>query len=489
VARYLLDAWCPIGGAPIIQSALVLEPDELAQARLADVLQRFGYAVVTVRSTAEACEAASRTRFALTLISDQIDGGAAEPLRDLGRRPRSVGPVIVLAHGPDLERIAALSSAGADDIVDPLRPLELEKAIQKLSARLGREVSPPVEDAVTRVKAEVALWQSARMREVLKVVEQAAQIDITVMVTGETGTGKDLVARAIHHLSPRRAEPYVKVNCAAVPRELLESELFGHERGAFTGAHQLKIGKFEAAHRGTIFLDEIGDLHPDLQAKLLHVLQDGEFSRVGGKSTVRVDVRVIAATNQNLEAAVQAARFREDLYYRLNVINIEVPPLRERLADIRPLVEYFAARYSRLYKREGFEVHPRVLERLLEHNYMGNVRELENIVKRMIVLNDPLLTRASLPGQKIDGNGHGTRDADGGGNGKGEPASPPVSLKTIAREAAMAAERRTIMTVLEQTRWSRVKAAKVLNISYRALLYKIKRIGLEPKRSSYRPGV
>src|SRR5262249_59300309 len=177
---------------------------------------------------------------------------------------------------------------------------------------------------------------------------------VRVLICGETGTGKDLVARGIHHLSSRRGQPFVKVNCAAVPRELLESELFGHERGAFTGAHQLKIGKFESANRGTVFLDEIGDLHPALQAKLLHVLQDGSFSRVGGRSTLGVDVRVLAATNQDLEKAVAEGHFREDLYYRLNVIHLLVPPLRERASELPLLAHYFVERYAQLYRPAGF---------------------------------------------------------------------------------------------------------------------------------------
>src|SRR5438445_2843883 len=195
------------------------------------------------------------------------------------------------------------------------------------------------------------LWRSPAMRDVVAIIREAAGADITVVVTGETGTGKDLVARAIHSLSPRRTAPFVKVNCAAVPRDLLESELFGHERGAFTGAHKLKVGKFESAHRGTIFLDEIGDLHPDLQGKLLHVLQDGEFSRVGAKSALKVDVRVIAATNQNLARAARGGRFREELYYRLNVIQVAVPPLLGRLGWITLLLDNLARRNHKIFTR------------------------------------------------------------------------------------------------------------------------------------------
>ena len=269
-------------------------------------------------------------------------------------------------------------------------------------------------DTVARVRREVALWVGPRMQEIRDVIEQAARVDVTVLITGETGTGKELVARAVHYLGPRRNGPFVKVNCAAVARELLESELFGHERGAFTGAHQLKIGKFEAANQGTIFLDEIGDLHPALQGKLLHVLEDGQFSRVGARSNIKVDVRVIAATNQNLERAVKADQFREDLFYRLNVVRIGMPPLRERPEEIPLLADYFVQRYAKAFQREGFTLPPETMERLIQHNFPGNVRELENMIKRMIVLGDPGLRSTSLLGEAPNGDGQARRDGSQG---------------------------------------------------------------------------
>jgi two-component system response regulator AtoC len=292
------------------------------------------------------------------------------------------------------------------------------------------------------------------MREVRAIVCEAAGVDVTVLITGETGTGKDVVARAIHAMSSRRDGPFVKVNCAAVPRELLETELFGHERGAFTGAHRLNIGKFESAHRGTIFLDEIGDLDGALQAKLLHVLQDGDFSRVGGKSTLRTE-----------------GRFREDLYYRLNVVHVVVPPLRERVEEIPVLVEYFVDRYSKMYRRAGFALSPAVMDRLLRHRYPGNVRELENVIKRMIVLGDPLLARTPLANESPLRTNVAT------------PARlTNICLKEISHNASLAAERGAISQVLEETGWNRVRAAKMLRISYRALLYKMKRVGLHGPR-------
>ncbi len=352
----------------------------------------------------------------------------------------------------------------------PFRHEELAAAIKEATAPAGAPKQPP-EHALARIGREMELWCSPRMRDVREIIRDAARIDITVLVTGETGTGKDLVARAIHYFSGRRTRPFVKVNCAAVPRDLLESELFGHERGSFTGADKLKIGKFETAHQGTIFLDEIGDLHPALQAKLLHVLQDGDFSRVGGKSTLKVDVRVVAATNQDLERAVAEGRFREDLYYRLNVIRIVVPPLRERSEEIPALIEYFVQMYSKLFRREGFSISPTVMDGLLRHRYPGNIRELENSIKRMIVLRDPFPRLPSIP-------------TDATARSISPPSTPvlELSLKEISRKACLAAERDAIGRALEQTGWNRVRAAKALKISYRALLYKMKQSGLTGAR-------
>src|SRR6059036_2189409 len=340
----------------------------------------------------------------------------------------------------------------------PLSLDELQQAIDKVVRPQAEALGPAPEQLGGRIRREMELWCSPKMLEARQIIREAARVDVTVLVTGETGSGKELVARAIHHFSVRRAWPFVKVNCAAMPRELLESELFGYERGAFTGAHKLKIGKFEAAHRGTIFLDEIGDLHPALQAKLLHVLQDGEFSRIGGKSTLSVDVRVLAATNQDLQRAVAEYRFRDDLYYRLNVIHVFVPPLRERAIEIPLLANYFVERYAKLYRRDGFTIPPPVMERLTRHPFPGNVRELENLVKRMIVLDDPFLIRVPLP------------DPVAGGErlSASSPPPPEPSLKEIGRRASRAAEREAITKMLERTSWKDRKSTR-LNSSHRRL--------------------
>ena len=411
--------------------------------------------------------------FSFTLI-DLRGNGTDGPLlvRSLRQHGRNAGPIIAVterqANGVDtLQDVDAV-------VHKPLSLDELQQAIDRLVRPQAEAQGPAPEQAAGRIRREMELWVSAKMMEARQIIREAARVDVTVLVTGETGTGKELVARAIHHFSGRRTGPFVKVNCAAMPRELLESELFGFERGAFTGAHKLKIGKFEAAHNGTMFLDEIGDLHPALQAKLLHVLQDGEFSRIGGKSTLSVDVRVLAATNQDLERAVAEGRFREDLYYRLNVVHVFVPPLRERVTEIPMLVNYFVDRYSKLYRRDGFVIPSEVMHRLTRHRYPGNVRELENLVKRMIVLDDPYLTRIPLPEPGVS-----TELASA-------LPQPEPSLKEIARRASQAAEREAIARMLEQTGWNRVRAARALRISYRALLYKIKQAGLNGERSAAR---
>jgi two-component system, NtrC family, response regulator AtoC len=458
---------------------LVAAPDPRAQQHLAATLSEWGYEPVCVASSEGALLEMAQRRLLVSLLDLGTDVG--QLLRRLKSQGGSPGAIVVIADADASERAVEATALGADDFLQkPFSSDDLENVIKSALARPRRTWERMVDDeSRKRLREEVGLWRSPKMSEVREIIEQAARVDVTVLICGETGAGKDVVARAIHDASVRETGPFIKVNCAAVPRELLESELFGHERGAFTGAHQLKIGKFESADRGTIFLDEIGDLHPALQGKLLHVLQDGQFSRVGGRSTVKVDVRVLAATNQDLEQAVAAGRFREDLYYRLNVIQVMVPPLRERPEEIPVLAEYFMQRYSQVFRREGLRLPPETLQRLMHHRFPGNVRELENMIKRMIVLGDPLLRRSPLFGAPPPVEE----------NGIARPAkAASLSLKDIARKAAQVAEREAILQALEQTQWNRVRAAKLLEISYRALLYKIKDSGLDrERRGAHRP--
>jgi two-component system response regulator AtoC len=310
------------------------------------------------------------------------------------------------------------------------------------------------------------------MARVMEMIEQVADTDVTVVIHGESGVGKELVARALHYRSLRKNKPFIKINCAALPQELLESELFGYEKGAFTGAYNRKPGKFELAHGGTIFLDEIAEISPSLQAKLLQVLQDGEFARLGGKRDIQVSVRVLAATNKNLEEYVRLGRFREDLYYRLNVLNIHVPPLRERREEIPVLTQHLLDKYSRKYGKSGLTLSREANDLLLIHDWPGNVRELENMIKRMVVLGGEEAITRELCQQPTP-----TQPPEVKSQNVAEPR--PISLKEISRKAALQAEREVIQKTLDKTRWNRKMAARLLCISYKALLYKIKESGLE----------
>jgi two-component system response regulator AtoC len=369
-----------------------------------------------------------------------------------------------------------------------------------------------------------AVWgNSEKMRAIATVIEQVADSDVGVLIRGESGVGKELVSRAIHQRSTRRNRPFVKVNCAALPAELLESELFGHERGAFTGAANTRIGKFEQADTGTLMLDEIGEMKPALQAKLLHVLQDGEFTKLGSNKRIQVDVRVVAATNRDLEKMMLSGDFREDLYYRLKVIELMVPPLRERRDEIPTLIDFFIARYARKYNRPARPLSDALRQQFLQYEWPGNIRELENMIKRVVILQDeqlvireiernmqravavaaaaPVAALAGMPAG-VPGGYHvppmpplpyapppvaapveGDTDAGDGdeaGAGGTEEASeaPNSSLAAVAKAAAMKAERAAIEQTLRQVHWNRRKAAQILGVSYKTLLNKIKECGI-----------
>ena len=456
---------------------LVVRADPVVDRCLGDFLTARGYTPVRTSTFEEALAAVTHNLFLFSVVD--LDGTEGlEFLQHLKAKGGPAGPIIVLARGSRIAETLGTLSLPADHVVQkPFTAHDLEDAVDHA---LGSWSRRPADDTCARLQQELALWRSLKMREVRDIIEHAAGVNVTILITGETGTGKDLVARAIHEASARHGGPFVKVNCAALPRELLESELFGHERGAFTGAHQLKLGKFESADRGCIFLDEVGDLHPALQGKLLQVLQEGQFSRVGGRSTIKVDVRVLAATNQDLEEAVAAGQFREDLFYRLNVIQIHVPPLRERSEEIPLLAEYFMQRYSTLFGRENVTLPAETVQRLLRHRFPGNVRELENVIKRIIVLGDPDLRKGPLPVAASSGAPYKI-------SAPGRTAA--ISLKDVSRKAAQMAEREAMLQALEQTKWNRVQAAKLLGISYRALLYKIKNTGLDRQSAQNpRPG-
>ena len=335
--------------------------------------------------------------------------------------------------------------------------------------------NPPPKILPKRYVHEFAplLSGSSAMLEIKRIVEDIADTDTTVLIRGESGVGKDVVARAIHEASVRHDGPFVKVNCAALPTELLESELFGHEKGAFTGAYRRKLGQFEYANNGTMYLDEIGDLPLALQAKLLHVLQDLSFTRIGGQDVIKVSARVIAATNRNLETALARGGFREDLFYRLAVVDVRVPPLRDRREEIAVLASRFLARFNEQYRRNK-TISPTLMEKLLKHPWPGNVRELENIVRRIAVLGAGEQVCEALF----------ARQPNGIGSVEFRPSPSTESLRDIARRGAREAERKALAEVLERVNWNRAEAARVLKVSYKTLLNKISECGLvSPPRS------
>jgi two-component system, NtrC family, response regulator AtoC len=349
-----------------------------------------------------------------------------------------------------------------------------------------------------------SVWgNSEQMRAIATVVDQVADSDITILIRGESGVGKELVSRAIHQRSTRRNRPFVKVNCAALPAELLESELFGHERGAFTGAASVRIGKFEQADGGTLMLDEIAEMKPALQAKLLHVLQDGEFTKLGSNKRVSVDVRVVAATNRDLEKMLFTGEFREDLYYRLRVIELTVPTLRERRGEIPTLTGFFVARYARKYNRPARPISDELRQLFNQYDWPGNIRELENMIKRVVILQDEQLVireiernmqrgaltpaaaaiavgvpaeLSALPAGPSNVEPEASIDDD-------DRPDPPSgdglgSLAAVAKAAAVRAERTALDHTLRQVHWNRRKAAVILGVSYKTLLNKIKECGI-----------
>ena len=479
-----------------------------------------GYCAITVGSAEEAVKRYHAERPAAVILDVVMPGtmDGLEALAAFKKIDREVPIIVVSGQGRTTTVVQAMKLGASDFLNKPFdeRDLEAPLANALKQRQLSREVATLREQLQSQEQHNLLFGNSEKMAEVRDLIERVADTDVTVLIRGESGTGKELVARALYASSLRRDKPFVKVNCAALPTELLESELFGFERGAFTGAIQHKPGKFEFANHGTMFLDEIGDMSFPLQAKLLQVLQDGEFSRLGGKHDMRVDVRVIAATNRDVEQAVAEGQFREDLFFRLNVVSINLPPLRERREEIPILTEYFLKKYSVQYNKPHADVSNDTMRLFMDHDWPGNVRELENLIKRAVVLGSEAPIRkeiqhgTAMAAHRVQyaagasGSGHqpvgGHQAAAGRGNGSPAqsaaapaPAARPTpaeiaiaateagnySLKDISREAARQAERELILKMLQQTRWNRKETAEILGISYKALLYKIKENGLD----------
>ena len=450
----------------------------------------------------------------LDVLMPGLDG--LETLRAI-RLVHPAAQVVMLSGGQTPATIVEAVRLGAIDYVvkpgdpDGVGEVALEAAIRNALERLS------LTSEVQRLRTQVGqdpdgaqpCWSSGKaMQPVMTMVDRVADNDVSVLLRGESGVGKEVIAREIHRRSPRRSAPFVKVNCAALPAELLESELFGHERGAFTGAASTRVGKFEFAQHGTIMLDEIGEMPQALQAKILHVLQDREFTKLGSNRTIEVDVRVIAATNRDLEAMMRVGTFREDLYYRLQVIEVHVPPLRERREEISQLIEFFLLKFAAVYRRPAVRPSIVLQDALLSYEWPGNIRELENMMKRLVVLQDEALILAELNRLR-----HARAAAEFDHQSSAPayvpaptpriyaaapappvavaPPSPPpeahppfissgdgVNLQELARHAAMGAEKEAIQLALERFRWNRRKTAEYLQVSYKTLLNKMKECGI-----------
>jgi two-component system response regulator AtoC len=448
---------------------LVVDDSESARSYLRSWLAQQGYRVDVAedgrRALALLEQGLAPDLVLLDVMMPGLDG--LETLREIRERASRL-PVVMISVVGNARTIVEAMRAGASGYVSkPLDEAELATVIARALER-GSESA----FVAAKGSADGALWRGPALAEVRATIDQVAGTDVTVLIQGESGTGKEVVARALHAASRRSKGAFVKVNCAALPGELLESELFGYERGAFTGAVARKAGKFEAAEGGTLFLDEIAEMSPLAQAKLLHVLQDATFARLGGNHEIRVDVRVIAATHRGLEEMVARRAFREDLFFRLNVVSIRVPPLRERRDEIPALVEHFLTRFSARYGRPAAPPSAKLWALLERHPFPGNVRELENLVKRIVVLgSEEPIVRGLVSNERAQ-----VRRARRFQTllREVEESAGELPLREVGRRAALEAEREAIEQALVLTHWNRKQAARVLGVSYKTLLQKIR---------------
>ncbi len=443
---------------------LVCDDDDALREVIATVLLDDGYQVVVAANGAEARQRMREVTIDLALVDlrmPDIEGTALMPL--LQQVEPDLAIVMMTAYGSIKTAVEAIRQGASDFLTKPFDLEEMKLTVHnalilRQLSRENRELRHLiVEDG--REFPEIC-GNSPRIREVFTLMKRVAGYDVTVLITGESGTGKELVARALHHGSPRAKGPFVAINCAALPETLLEAELFGHEKGAFTGAAGTRMGRFELAHGGTLFLDEVGDMSPAMQVRLLRVLQEGEFERVGGGVAIKTDVRLLTATNKDLRSEVAAHRFREDLFYRLNVVALHLPPLRERIEDLPVLASRFLADYGTRYGRAELGIAADAMDCLLAHDWPGNIRELKHLVEQAVILGDgPLLRAADLP------------------LALRRPEMPQLVAPVDGDLEGL--EKKHIRSVLDQCNWNRNRAAEILGLHRNTLREKIRRYGLE----------
>ncbi|MGH7893476.1 MAG: sigma-54-dependent transcriptional regulator [Candidatus Binatia bacterium] len=459
-----------------IKRRVLIVDDEAGVRESLRMVLKDAYDPIAVASGGEALETLGTGGYDVLLLDIVMPGMDGLQLLEEVRSRYPRLPVIMLTATKTVKTAVGAMKLGAFDYVtkpfdvDELRVI-LDKATE--NAALRREVEELRHEVGRRYQVENIIGRSAKMQDVFKTVLTVAPLKTTILITGESGTGKELIAKAIHYGSPRTRKPLVTLNCAAIPETLLESELFGHEKGSFTDAHQKKLGQFELAHGGTLFLDEIGEMGPSTQAKLLRVLEHGEFLRVGGQKPVTVDVRIIAATNRDLTSAIKDGSFRPDLYYRLNVVSVHLPPLRERRDDLLLLLRHFVATKCREMGLAEKTVKPEAADALLRYPWPGNVRELENLIERVLVLSEgPVIDLDDLPEQ--------VRRTDASpGDLKDQVLAGRKSLGSAVDEF----EREIIAEALQQTEFNQTRAAEMLGTTRRILKYRMDKLGIDaPER-------
>jgi DNA-binding NtrC family response regulator len=449
---------------------IVEDKDSLAQ-MLKETLELENYEIVIAKDGAEGIERIKDSRVDLVITDMRLPKKNGLDVLKASKDENPLVPVIVMtAYGSVETAVNAMKLGAYEFITKPLDTDYLQLLIQRSlkNQRLVTENLLLKDTLSQRVGMPDIIGKSPKMLDVAENMQKVASTKTSVLLLGESGTGKELFARAIHDLSPRKDYPFVPLNCAAIPRELLESELFGHEKGAFTGAGERKLGKLELADKGTVFLDEIGEMDMSLQAKILRALQEGEIDRVGGANSVKIDIRIIAASNRDLESAVADGSFRQDLYYRLSVFPITLPPLRERVDDIPALVEHFISKYSSEMNKAHKNIIPEAMNYLKGYSWKGNVRELENVIERALILSEgDTITKAELRLTSVSSPEELSGDISLSG-----------TLDEVAKAALKTAESRRIRKALEDTGGNKTKAAEMLKVSYKTLLTKIKDYGL-----------
>ena len=451
---------------------LVVDDEQPQREMLAGILERAGFEVMTAADGARALELLGQEGYDLLLTDQRMPNMDGLALLEQAQRLEPRLPVVLMtAYGTVSTAVEAMKRGAADYLTKPFERDELLLVVGKAIRQRRREDEVVSLRGVLKDRSRLGniIGASAAMQEVFSLIERVSFADVPVLITGESGTGKELVARAIHEGSGRSSGPFVALNCAAVPEGLLESEFFGHERGAFTGAVRAHAGRFEQADGGTLFLDEIGTMRVDLQAKLLRAIQEHEIQRLGSVQTKKVDVRILAATGLDLEEAIRQKSFREDLFYRLSVVPIHLPPLRERQEDIPLLVQHFLKSAARKFGREAPGIEPDAMERLQAHAWPGNIRELENCIERLLILSPgERLTVKDLPANLREG----VEAAGGGANGF---RLPPAGVRLTDLECHL------IRQALNRSQGNLRGAARLLGLSYKTLQYRIRKHGLEKK--------